>query len=422
MIGNSSKKWTKNILPDKETISDILPALRNQALFIEERHFPQNSQITILVGCVLVLSFLFWASLPLITERIHLNGHIHLSNKIRSIQHIEGGIVNEIKVRDGEFVKEGQTLLILESKGILAELEQALLTEASLKIRAERLHAFVLEQSPNFDAFAHKYQELVSDQLLIYEMQIKNWEGQKNSIEKHQEQQKALLAVQLGQEKTLRERLAARSPSKPPHELNQLLNQIHQTRLSITQCDQKLSALKVQLRNNAIREMDIVIAEITQIKESIIELQNRINHLEINAPLSGIVYGLQETLLKEGLQAGTEIMKIIPDDAWEVEIQVPSQEIKNIKIDQSTILKIPAVANYGAGHIVGKVKSLSKLPFLDPNKKPYFKAYIDFKLPFFTKPRHVNKLAVGMNVQVDVHTGKKSLIQHLIQPIYNRKA
>jgi HlyD family secretion protein/adhesin transport system membrane fusion protein len=423
MIGNTLKKRVKNIYPRQRNIDDKSPLLSNLSLFIEERHFPHNSQITILIGCVLVISFFLWACIPLIEDKIHLNGHIIHSNRIKSIQHTEGGIIDDVKIRDGEYVEKGQVLLTLENKGILTELEQAFLTEVSLKIRTERLRAFALGQSPNFDAFIQKYQDLVLDQLLIYEMQIKNWGSQKNSLEKQQERQKALLAVQLGQEKALRERLTAGSTSKTRHELDELLTQIHKTRHSITEYDRKLNALKVQLRNKAIEEMDKVTIEIAQVKESIAELQNRLNHLEIKAPISGVVKGLDVTLLKGFLAPDVEIMKIFPKDAWEVEIRVSPQEIRNIKIGQIVILRTSASSGYRYAQLAGEVKFLSKLPFLDREKKPYFKAYIAFRPSSVTNIHPATyELATGTDVQVDIHAGKKSLIQYLITPICNRKA
>ncbi len=418
MIGSTSRKRMRNVLPNTDGIYDVFPVL-NQSLFIEESRFPQNSQITILVGCVLAIAFLFWASIPSIEERTHLTGHIISSNKIKSIQHIEGGIIDEIKVRDGEFVREGQALLTLEGKDILTELKQAFFTETSLRIRAERLRAFALEQYPDFDAFIPEHQNFVTDQLLIYEMQIKNWEFQKNAIEKQQEQQKALLAIQLGQEKSLRERLGAKNTLRIRNELDQLLIQIHKTRHSIAEFDHKLSALGTQLRNDAIREMNSVAAEIIQVKESIAELQNRLNCLEIKAPVSGIIKGLKATLLKGVVPSGAEIMQILPEDAWEVEAQINPQEMRNLKVGQHVTLKISVFDDSRYGRIEGQVKSLSSLPFLDHLKKPYFKAYIAFKSPYLENTYHAHKLTIGMKVQVDIQGEKKSLIQYLIQPLYN---
>ena len=166
--------------------------------------------------------------------------------------------------------------------------------------------------------------------------------------------------------------------------------------------------------------MNNITAEITQVKESITELQNRINRLEIKAPLAGTVQGLNATLWKGVLPSGSEIMKILPDDAWEVEVQMNLQEMKNIKIGQHVTLQISAFDDSRYGRMRGQVKSLSTLPFLDRAKKPYFKAYIAFKSPCPEKVCHVHKLAMGMKVQVDIHGEKKSLIQYLIQPVYNR--
>jgi hypothetical protein len=116
-------------------------------------------------------------------------------------------------------------------------------------------------------------------------------------------------------------------------------------------------------------------------------------------------------------------MKIFPKDAWEVEIRVSPQEIRNIKIGQIVILRTSASSGYRYAQLAGEVKFLSKLPFLDREKKPYFKAYIAFRPSSVTNIHPATyELATGTDVQVDIHAGKKSLIQYLITPICNRKA
>lgn len=417
----------------------------NRSLHIEEGRPPQSSRMNILVACIIVIAFIVWSAITPLEEIANTTGQIIPSGFIKSIQHLEGGIISEIKVHEGDTVKEGQLLLVIDGKGAQSELEQALAKEASLKIKAERLRAFGLGQKPNFTEFAQGNKNLVNDQQSIYDMQVKNREDQRSIIDKQQEQQKSLLRIQLGQEKDLRDQAAVaekqrdvnkelfekrlktgteyrnseENVSRVNKELNQVLNQMQQTKQAIAESENKLTELGTRLRNEALTEMGNVTGEIAQVKESITKLQDRVNRLEIKAPVSGIIKGLKTNTLNGVIQPGEEIMQIVPENAMEVEAQLNPKDAGNTQIGQNVTVKVSAYDYSRFGSIEGKLKSVSASTFLDENKRPYYKAFITLNQLYVGKNPNANKLSVGMTVQADIHTGQKTLLQYLIKPVYN---
>ena len=417
----------------------------NRSLHIEEGRPPQSSRMNILVACIIVIAFIVWSAITPLEEIANTTGQIIPSGFIKSIQHLEGGIISEIKIQEGDTVKEGQLLLMIDGKGAQSELEQALAKEASLKIKAERLRAFGLGQKPNFTEFAQGNKNLVNDQQSIYDMQVKNREDQRSIIDKQQEQQKSLLTIQLGQEKDLRDQAAVaekqrdvnkelfekrlktgteyrnseENVSRVNKELNQVLNQMQQTKQAIGESENKLTELGTRLRNEALTEMGNVTGEIAQVKESITKLQDRVNRLEIKAPVSGIIKGLKTNTLNGVIQPGEEIMQIVPENAMEVEAQLNPKDAGNTQIGQNVTVKVSAYDYSRFGSIEGKLKSVSASTFLDENKRPYYKAFITLNQLYVGKNPNANKLSVGMTVQDDIHTGQKTLLQYLIKPVYN---
>jgi HlyD family secretion protein/adhesin transport system membrane fusion protein len=424
----------------------------NRSLHIEEGRPPHRSRMNILIACSITVAFIVWAALTPIDEIANATGQVIPTGFIKSIQHLEGGIINDIRIQEGDMVQEGQLLLTLDGKGAESELEQALAKEASLKIKAERLRAFGLGQKPDFSGFVadrkslvDDLQAIVRDQQAIYDMQVRNREDQRSVIEKQQEQQKALLAVQKGQEKDLREQLAivekqrdvnkelfdkrlktgteyrnsAENASRVHKELDQVLNQMQQTRQAIAESDNKLIELGTRLRNDALTEMGNVTGEIAQVKESITRLQDRVNRLEIKAPVSGIIKGLKTNTLKGVIQPGEEIMQVVPENAMEVEAQVNPKDVGNTQIGQEVNIKVSAYDYSRFGSVSGKLRAISASTFLDENKKPYYKAFITLGQLYVGKDPRMNKISVGMTVQADIHTGKKTLLQYLIKPVYN---
>lgn len=421
-----------------------VPSL-NRSLHIEEGRPPHSSRMNILIACGIVFAFIVWAAITPIDEIASATGQVIPTGFIKNVQHLEGGIISELKVHEGDMVKEGQILIILDGKGAQSELEQALAKEASLRIKAERLRAFGLEQKPNFAEFVAGHKNLVDDQQAIYDMQFRNRNDQRAVIEKQQEQQKALLDIQLGQEKDLREELAivekqssvdkglfdkklttgttyrnsATKVSNVRKELDQVLNQMQQTRQAVAEADNKLTELSTHLRNDALTEMGNVTAEIAQVKESITKLQDRVNRLEIKAPVSGIVKGLKTNTLSGVIQPGEEILQIVPENAMEIEAQINPKDIGNTQIGQDVTIKVSAYDYSRFGSVDGKLHAISASTFMDENKKPYYKAFITLDQLFVGKNPKVNHISVGMTVQVEIHTGEKTLLQYLVKPVYN---
>lgn len=429
---------------DDRKVNRQLPSL-NRSLHIEEGRPPHSSRMNILIACTIVFAFIAWAAITPIDEISVANGQIIPTGFIKSVQHLEGGQITQINIHEGDLVKEGDILIILDGKGGQSELEQALAKEASLKIKAERLRSFGLEQKPNFSEFGPAYKSLVEDQQAIYEMQVRNREDQRAVIDKQHEQQKALLNLQRGQEKDLKDQLAIvekqrdvtkelyekrlktgteyraneENVSRVRKELDQVKNQMQQTRQAIAEADNKLTELGTNLRNVALTEMGNTTGEIAQVKESITKLQDRVNRLEIKSPVAGIVKGLKTNTLKGVIQPGEEIMQIVPANAMEIEAQINPKDIGNTQVGQDVTIKVSAYDYSRFGSIEGKLHAISASTFLDDNKKPYYKAFIKMDQLYVGKDPKQNRVSVGMTVTAEIHTGEKTLLQYLTKPVYN---
>lgn len=429
---------------EEKRINRNVPSL-NRSLHIEEGRPPHHSRMNILIACGIVIAFIFWAAVTPIDEIAVAPGQVIPTGFIKSVQHLEGGIINELYVHEGDSVKEGQVMMLLDGKAAQSELEQALAKEAALKIRAERLRSFGLEQKPNFSEFIKSYKSLVNDQQSIYEMQVRNRNDQRAVIEKQQEQQKALLVIQQGQETDLKKELSILEEqlasdkqllnkqlttktkyretevkiSNVRKEYDQVLNQMQQTRQAIAESDNKLIELGTHLRNDALTEMGNVTGEIAQVKESITKLQDRVNRLEVKAPVSGVVKGLKITTIKGVIQPGEEILQVVPENALEVEAQINPKDVGNVQVGQEVTVKVSAYDFSRFGAVEGKLRAISASTFLDENKKPYYKAYVSLNQLYVGKNPDINHVTVGMTVQADIHTGEKTLLQYLIKPVYN---
>ena len=426
-----------------QIIKKRLPYL-GRPISLEEGHPPKGSRLSIFIVSSIIGAFILWASITPITEIAVAQGQIIPSSFVKVIQHLEGGIVRDITVEDGSEVKEGDLLLTLDGKAAISELEQLHVREIGLKIKAERLRSFGLNQEPDFSHFGKDYPNLIEDQKSIYDMQVKNRADQREVILKQIEQKKATLSLQEGRQKDLEHRLeflkkqrdvikdlynkrlktgteyrnTEDNLSEIQVDLNQAKNSMQETKEAIGESESRLLELDTRLRNDALVEMGNVTTEIAQIMEQKMKLEDRVKRLEIKAPASGIVKGLKNTTLQGVIQAGAEILQIVPKENLEVEARVQPKDAGRLHEGQHVLVKVSAYDYPRYGGIKGKVKSVSATTFMDEKNNPYFRVFVSLdKFHVGENPKH-NTIAPGMTVQADIIVDEKTLLQYLVKPIY----
>ena len=173
---------------------DRLARLLSRPLLLEESGPPRVLLHLLVIGGLLVLLAIGWAGITSVTETAVAHGQIIPSGSVRIVEHLEGGIVSEILVENGEVVERGQTLIRLKNVESLSELKRLRTQEASLALRAERLRAFVLNREPDF-SMGDDFPDLTADQRAILQLQIEARDSQREVLLSRIEQRKASLPV-----------------------------------------------------------------------------------------------------------------------------------------------------------------------------------------------------------------------------------
>jgi len=154
-----------------------------QPIALEEVGPPGVLRTGLLLLAVLVFGFVGWAAVTRLTESTRAIGFVAPSGSVRSVQHLEGGIVSEILVRDGALVEPGVVMVRLESTAARADLREKQIRLAALDVQAERLRAFAEGRQPNYDAIEPRYRALVIDQLAILNLQKEARREQRRVLE-----------------------------------------------------------------------------------------------------------------------------------------------------------------------------------------------------------------------------------------------
>lgn len=419
-----------------------------QSVLLEEGGSSGLIRIATLTISAVVTAFLIWAAFTEVDEVAVASGEVVPTGQVQTIQHLEGGIISEILVKEGDLVEGGQVLFRLDPSASLAELEQMRARRVGLALKAERLRAYGQGVAPDFARQvpdAQMYPSLIADQQAIYDSQLVALENRRQVIIKQVEQRKSDLKLfskreatlrrnitLLKEELVLREDLLAKGLTSKivvldlKRELNQsrgdisrLLGEKQTAVESMQESEKRLIELGSDLKENALTEMGGVTSELAQVRETITKLRDRVRRLQIKASVRGIVKGLKAHTLGGVIPPGGVVAELVPlEKELIVEARISTRDIGHVQVGLPVRVKVVTYDFARYGGITGELRDISASTFLDEQGEPYYKGIVALDRSYVGYDPERNRVLPGMTVQADINTGKKTLLQYLLKPVY----
>ena len=416
----------------------------SQPLILEEAGPPRAVMFMLLAASFLVSAFIIWAAVTEIQETALARGQVMPAGSVRVVQHLEGGIVAEVLVEDGQVVEAGQPVLRLQETAALAERDQLRARETALALQAERLRAFVAGRAADFSA-AGEYGEIAEDQQVILEMQSSARESQRAVLESRIEQRKAELRSLAAQRKSLKQQVenirqqleirrrllekglvsrikfldTENAYNQAQRDLSALDGDAARAKEAIAEARNSLVEMEATLSNNAVTEMGDVTAELAQVREQLTKLNDRVERLAIPAPARGIVKGLVTRTIGQVIAPGDRIMEIVPiDDDMVAEVHVEPRDVGHLRVGQEARVKVTTYDIARHGVINGTLSHISASTFQDESGQPFYRATIALEQNYVGTSADHNPVLPGMVVDADIRTGSKSLLRYLLKPVF----
>ena len=408
---------------------------------------PIVSGLTILL--IFIVGATVWASSAKLASAIIAVGQLKVDSNRKQIQHLDGGIVNEIIVSDGQRVKKGDTLVILDpvqAKSSLGIVAGALFT-AELKrsrLQAERDNT----DQPDFTRFLHREHEdknslidaqqslfsirrsvQVSQQEILHQ-QIENLKSQILGFESQQASTQTQIEISKDELVNLRnlkarglvgnERLLEleRNLAQLEGRAGELVSSIASAKASID--EKRLELIRVK---RSFHEQ--VLAELQDVESEIIDLQERANaathHLQqmvVKAPVDGLIVGLNVHTEGGVVVPGQLLMEIVPDnDALIVEGQVLPTDVDDLRVGQSARVKLSGLQQRTTPELTGMLQYVSADSMLDERSgMTYFIIRVSIAAEELAKLPSEG-LIPGMPAEVFVQTGERTALEYLLQPL-----
>ncbi len=440
-----------NPAPDKDRRKKLRRGDRQtrflaQSVILEEGGSSGLVRAAMLTICVVILLFLGWSMVTNVDEVAVSSGEVIPSGQVQALQHLEGGIVKQILIEEGQLVEEGQVLIVLDETAAVTELQKLEARRAGLEIRSERLRALGTGGVPDWSKVGTRYPNMLNDQQRIYEGSLEAFFSRQETIRKQIEQRRADLELLDEREQTLsrtadifaeelevREKLykegltskisyldAKRSLNTARGELADLVSERTSASEAIKESQSRLDEIETEFREQALAELSESANELIQVEEALVQARDRVRRLEIKAPVRGIIKGLNIHTVGGVVPPGEIITEIVPlDKELVVEAKIKPRDVGHVRIGQPVTVKVTTYDFARFGGISGELKDVSASTFLDEEGEPYYKGIIEMDRSYVGRDAAQNRVMPGMTVQADIKTGKKTLFEYLLKPVYS---
>lgn len=423
---------------DKNFITDVNEANLYGASF--------HSHLILWLAFFFVVIALIWANYATLDEVTRGSGKIIPSSHIQVVQNLEGGILSEILIKEGDLVEKGQALLQLDEVRFASSLNETRLKYYELLANTARLTAETTGQPlkipqeaiENYPSYAEHTRHLYDSRKSELEANIQVLRQQ--AVQKEQElielrskqEQIARSYQMLKKEMDMSEPLVAqgamsevellrlkRSANDLNGELSSARLAIPRLQASLAEIKNKMTEQKIRFQTDAMKQLNETKSELDRTSESVLALKDRVTRTRILSPLKGTVKQLKITTIGGVIQPGMDLVEIVPiDDQLLVEAEIRPADIAFLRPGQDAMVKLTAYDFSIYGGLDAKLEHISADTIInEQDKKSYYQIRLRTTKNHLEKNGETLNIIAGMNADVDILTGKKTVLDYLMKPI-----
>ena len=402
--------------------------------------------------------FMLWAGLAPLDQGMAGSGVVVVSGERKTVQTRVGGAVEAILVREGDLVEADQVLVRLNTVQAHAQLETAIVEWIGARCQEARLNAEranlgkiiwpadLLERSnePRTRATIELHERLFQTRRgeleirrQIIERELASLEGQLagfEDIKRHQTVRQAAQEKELDSYRALvskgfialnRVHEVERDLGEISVDLSEAISNIGRTRQAINESRLKLLQVTQAFRAEAEIQLTQVSNEVSSLKERIRALEFELASANVRAPASGQVLDLSVHTVGGVVQAGQRLMDVVPmQSAWLVKSRFPTMAADRLKPGLPVAIRFSALQRANTPVLTGKVESVSADQIIDTHSQlPYYQAMIRPDTDLLVQLERAGlEVKPGMEVEVLVNTGERTLLNYLLKPMLEKMA
>ena len=412
--------------------------------FEEQRGFRiSRSKMRLVV--LLAAGALIWAAMAPIRELASARGQLIPVSQVRPVQHLEGGIVEKILMKEGQVVEKDQPLMRLQTVIADSDLAGLQARAHNLLLQKERVEALLAGRSPDFTAFDDVNPSLVAEHHQVHRLRFDHRVKERQLLLARIAQRKSEIAALdqdivtqrklseiQGEQLAMRQTLAVDGNVSRRHVLESEVlyeqsrglimtteGKLATTREALHEAGAALAESEAQTQKLWSEELTKASSELAEVRELMKKQGDRVERLIVRAPTQGRVQYVLQRSPGEVVRAGETVARIVPlGDALVAEIYVKPDDIAAVKVKDKAELKVTAYDFSKYGKIKGEVTSISPTTTENDDKRSYYKVIVGFNPERSDRYTAEWQLQSGMTVDAEIISGSKSLLQYLLKPIY----
>lgn len=406
---------------------------------------PSRLRSVLLFWIVAVVFFLLWAGLSPIDEIVRGEGKVIPGGENQMIQHLEGGMLSAILVKEGQRVKADDILLRVDNLKSSSTYESSQYKSAELRARLVRLRAEANGGafSPTADDMAKIPMQIMQERSLYSSNlerlrsqisglndQLAQKQNEKLEAQGRISEQKHALSL-IKEEVAISEPMVAqgikprveflklqRELSDVSEKYNALVASIPRLNAAMNEISSKIRETRSEYTTKAQLDLNQAETEYKRVGAESSELADQVTRTVIKSPINGIVQKLYVNTVGGVIKPGDNLIEIVPTEGGLLaEAKVKPADIAFIYPGQDAIVKVTAYdfAIYGSLH--GKVVTISPDTVTDKNDNVYYVVKIQTDKKYLGTKEKPLKIIPGMMVNVDIVTGQKTILQYILKPI-----
>ncbi|QIK14903.1 HlyD family type I secretion periplasmic adaptor subunit [Leclercia sp. 29361] len=412
---------------------------------------PRVVRVTLWAIFAFFIAMILWASLANIDEVTRGEGRAIPSSRLQKVQNLEGGIVAEVFVHEGEVVKAGAPLLRLDDTQFRSNAGESDADRLALQARIQRLTAQlddaktltlapeIVQKAPDIangelELFASVNKRIQSEldglneQLVQKKQELLDFQGKVS-------QYRRSLGLQQ-QEVSMSEPLVAkgaiskvevlrlrRGVVETQGQLDSVLLAIPRAEAAIKEIESKVSETRGRYRSEALGQLNEARTDLSKIEASGKAISDRVNRTLVTSPVRGVVQQLLVNTIGGVIQPGNDLVEIVPlDDTLLVEAKIRPQDIAFLRPGQEATVKFTAYDYTIYGGLKGTLEQISPDTVTDKDGKSFYIIRLRTDKNHLGTDEKPLLIIPGMVASVDIITGKKTVMAYLLKPILRARA
>ncbi|XDB00146.1 HlyD family type I secretion periplasmic adaptor subunit [Sulfitobacter sp. LCG007] len=405
----------------------------------------------LLVLALGLAAFLAWAATHEIEETAHAPGRVIPSRQVQVVQSLEGGIIREIAVQEGDIVEEGAVLMQIDDtrfsseRGELLEREAALLAEeARLLAEADMADELAfpeglegrnpLSTAAERQVFTSRRAQL-AEEIAVLAAQLVQVKAEREELLAQRTQTEEILAP-LSDEIALTEDMVARG-LVPEVEFLRLksrraelsgaiaISRASEPRIeaAIAEVESRIEAARSAYVLSARERLARLQVELAVVQENLRAADDRVSRTTMRAPVRGTVNTITYKTLGAVVQPGAPLIEIVPmDDSLLIEADLGPRDIAFVRLGERASVKITAYDYTIYGALAGEVVRIGADTLRTEEGTEFFRVVVRTDRAYLGTDENPHPIAPGMIASVDIQTGRKTVLSYLAKPILRARA